>query len=88
MKKYQVGIEFDPQGNTKSTKGLVGGKATNQILKHIKLNKTRNTYIHAWFNERQELVEVWKLNKKEYDQLHCGFGITDFGDFLKQSGLI
>lgn len=83
MKKYQVGIEFDPSGEVRSTRGLVNGRAINNIRKLIKLNKKNNTYVHVWFDSKETIVEIWKLNKAEYQKLNCGFGLTDFGDFIK-----
>lgn len=88
MKKYQVGIEFKPDGDVKSTKGLIDGKSINNIRKLVKLNPKRDTYLHIWFNEKEEIIEISKLSKKEYDNLRCGWGLTDFGDFAKKVGLI
>ncbi len=88
MKKYEVGIEFNPNGEMKSTKGLVGGKEIKKVLDLVKLNKKTDSYFHIIYNEKKEIMEIWKLTKKEYDNLRCGFGLTDFGDFLKTSGLI
>lgn len=88
MKKYQVGVEFDYNGEVKSTRGLISGRAIEQIKQHIKLNKKTNTYTHAYFDQNMQLIELWKLTKKEYDVLNCGWGLTDFGDFAKSVGLI
>ena len=88
MKKYQVGIEFLPSGEVANTKGLVSGKEIDQIRKYIKLNKKTNTYTHTYFDENKKITEIWKLTKKEYNELKCGFGLTDFGDFAKSIGII
>lgn len=86
--KYQVGIEFDPSGQVKSTNGLIGGREVSQVLNKIKLNKKRNTYLLVKFDKNQSIFEIWKLTKREYKDLHCGFGLTDFGEFLADNGLI
>ncbi len=83
MKKYTVGIEFKPNGETASTKGLISGAETNNIKKKIKLHQKRNTYVKAIYDKNKQLDEIWVLNKKEYDNLRCGFGLSDFGDFIK-----
>lgn len=89
MKKYAVGIEFDPTGEVKSTKGLIGGRKINEIRKKIKLNKKTNTYTKTIFDEKDNVIEIWKLTKKEYNELHCGFGqMWGFADFIKQNGLM
>lgn len=83
MIKYKVGIEFNPHGEIKSTKGLMDGLTIKKVKDKIKLNKKTNTFIQVNFNENKEIYEIYKLTKKEYDSLRCGLGLTDFGDFLK-----
>ena len=88
MKKYQVGIEFLPSGEMKSTKGLISGRKIAEVKSKIKLNKKTNSYFHVYFDKDENIIEIWKLTKKEYQNLNCGFGLTDFGDFLQSQGLL
>lgn len=88
MIKYEVGIEVNPNGEVRSSKGLISGREVREALKLVKINKKRNTYLHIKYDRDKRIVEIWKLTKKEYDDLRCGFGLSDFGEFLKSSGLI
>lgn len=88
MKKYQVGIEFTPNGDTKSTKGLISGRDIQDVRHKVKLNKSRNTYLHVIYDENKRIIEIWKLNKQEYDKLQCGFGLNDYAEVFKSMGLI
>ena len=78
MKTYTVGIIFKPNGDVAGTRGLIGGRELNDIRSKITLNKKRETYIKAVYDSRKQLQELWKLNKNEYEDLNCGFGLIDF----------
>lgn len=76
-KQYIVGIKFSPNGEVLGTCGLIGGREISNIRNKITLNKKRETYIKAIYDSNKKLYEIWKLNKKEYENLHCGTGLFD-----------